>query len=233
MKPLLPYNHIYNRKSGFTLIELLTVIAIVGVLAAILIPTISNVRKKAQSTEAVSNIRQIGAAALLYANENRGQVPGRGNDKTTGGMGVAGALYPYLEARLSDGLPTWPVLTRTYLAIRDPRLPDELLQDGWKWVGYNGIFASYPQGPDDLKKEEKLLRFEEPGKVIYAATGNENLKVNQASNEAQLPLPEAPREGFYFAHDGAVPAVFLDGHAELLEFPIDPRLLNPDYRPTN
>jgi prepilin-type N-terminal cleavage/methylation domain-containing protein len=222
-----------SKLKAFTLIELLTVIAVIAILASILIPSVISVRERAQASKAISNIRQIGNAALLYSNENKGKVPGRGNDSTTNGMGVAGALYPYLEARVSDGFPSWPQLKQTYTAIRDPRLPDELLDGGWKWVGYNGLFADYPQpGPNGSrpnKVEERLLRFDNPSKVIYAATGHENLKVAQASNPAQVPLPASPREGFYFCHDEAVPAVFLDGHAEMLTFPIDPTMLNPDY----
>lgn len=61
---------------AFTLIELLTVIAITGVLAAILIPVIGAVRKSAQSSQCVSNLRQIGVAISLYANDNRGTLPG-------------------------------------------------------------------------------------------------------------------------------------------------------------
>lgn len=223
-----------SQKSAFTLIELLTVIAVIAVLGTLLIPAVLSVRHKAQASKAVSNVRQIGAAALLYANDHGGKVPGRGNDSTTNGMGLAGALYPYLESRLSDGFPDWPQLMRTYRDIRDPRLPDEVLKGNWNWFGSNGLFAQYPKpGPDGRKpdkEERRLLSFEEPSRVIYAASGNENLKVQHASNPAQLPLPDGPREGFYFAHDGATPAVFLDGHAEMVAFPIDPTWLNPDYQ---
>lgn len=59
-------------RAGFTLIELLTVIAIIGVLAAILFPAISNVRKSAQNTQCVSNVRQWTQAAMLYAADHKG-----------------------------------------------------------------------------------------------------------------------------------------------------------------
>ncbi|MFA6959197.1 MAG: DUF1559 domain-containing protein [Opitutaceae bacterium] len=63
------------RREGFTLVELLAVIAIVGVLAAIVIATIGGVRQRAQNATCMSNLRQIGAAALLYASDHHGMLP--------------------------------------------------------------------------------------------------------------------------------------------------------------
>ncbi len=60
---------------GFTLIELLTVIAVVAILAAILLPAIQKVRSNALRAESASNLRQVFAACGLYSNDNDLRMP--------------------------------------------------------------------------------------------------------------------------------------------------------------
>ncbi len=61
--------------SAFTLIELLTVIAIIGILAAIIIPTVGAVREKAQRAVDGNNLREIVKAAQIYAGDNQDKMP--------------------------------------------------------------------------------------------------------------------------------------------------------------
>jgi prepilin-type N-terminal cleavage/methylation domain-containing protein/prepilin-type processing-associated H-X9-DG protein len=60
---------------GFTLIELLVVIAIIAILAAILFPVFSQARDKARQISCLSNMKQIGAAIFMYAQDADEQYP--------------------------------------------------------------------------------------------------------------------------------------------------------------
>ncbi len=55
-----------NRKEGFTLIELLIVIAIIGILAAVLIPNLLNARERAFSTGAQSCLKELSTLEETY-----------------------------------------------------------------------------------------------------------------------------------------------------------------------
>lgn len=63
------------KKKAFTLIELLVVIAIIAVLMGVLLPVLGKARKQAWQAVCKSNLRQIGAAAELYAQDNDNTVP--------------------------------------------------------------------------------------------------------------------------------------------------------------
>jgi len=63
------------RRKGFTLVELLVVIGIIALLISILLPSLNRARETANRVKCGSNMRQIGQAILLYANENKGNYP--------------------------------------------------------------------------------------------------------------------------------------------------------------
>lgn len=64
-----------DRRRGFTLIELLVVIAIIAILAAILFPVFARARAKAQQTKCLSNLKQIGLAFQMYAQDHNELFP--------------------------------------------------------------------------------------------------------------------------------------------------------------
>jgi prepilin-type N-terminal cleavage/methylation domain-containing protein len=63
------------RRDGFTLIELLVVIAIIGILAGLLLPTLSKAREKALTTGSINNLRQIHVLVHTYVDDNQGTWP--------------------------------------------------------------------------------------------------------------------------------------------------------------
>lgn len=121
---------------AFTLIELLVVIAIISILAALLMPSLSGAKKSAKAIQCMNNLKQIGCAVHLYANDNED------------------ALAPiYL-----DSGPGWPTLLGPYLGTKNvnyltpcplvfvcPQVPTRF------GYGHNYQYMGYPYfGPGQL-----------------------------------------------------------------------------------
>ena len=65
-----------NKKSAaFTLIELLVVIAVIGILAGLLLPALAGGKAKARNSVCINNLRQLGMATRLYAEDNSSRMP--------------------------------------------------------------------------------------------------------------------------------------------------------------
>lgn len=73
-----------KKKHGFVLIELLIVIAMIGILAAILLPALARTREAARRTSCANNLMQIGMAFAMYASENENRLPWGGGHNRAG-----------------------------------------------------------------------------------------------------------------------------------------------------
>ncbi|MBN1268946.1 MAG: type II secretion system protein [Kiritimatiellae bacterium] len=137
-----------RERAAFTLIELLAVIAIIMVLAALLFPALQGVQGQAKSSQCKSNLRQLAAAAIAYAADNEGMLPGV-DDKNIGGnywIGTEAFLPGWSPSRWSRWNPTTYGVLMAYLGVtsndaqriyRCPALPARPVGSG---LGSNGMF---------------------------------------------------------------------------------------------
>ncbi len=78
-----------TNKAGFTLVEIMIVVAIIGMLAAIAIPSFMRARTTSQKNACINNLRQIEAAKEQWALENR---------QPQGAAAVTTAVNEYMKA---------------------------------------------------------------------------------------------------------------------------------------
>src|SRR2546423_11170011 len=80
--------------TAFTLLELLVTIFVIGILAALLFPTLARSKASARDTGCLNNLHQIGLALQVYVDENENRVPTMFDSPITAEAGITNPLLP-------------------------------------------------------------------------------------------------------------------------------------------
>jgi prepilin-type N-terminal cleavage/methylation domain-containing protein len=221
------------KRGGFTLIELLTVIAIIGILAAILIPSIGKVRARAKEASKLSNYRQFFIANTMYAADNDGfsvttvdkrdeeyrttpYVANPGNSAPHWTWSLAGYLGAptqgqwlswqaeiYINPYFEDYDPTKRWLIGTGLNTRI-RFPESGLMNAF-WDGWR---------PGDVNSGPTLLSaVTHPEYRIFVGDTAEEYHISQSD---QIDTTQHDDKGMFVLFDGSV--VFYDQEEAALAF---------------
>jgi prepilin-type N-terminal cleavage/methylation domain-containing protein/prepilin-type processing-associated H-X9-DG protein len=224
---------------GFTQIELLVVIAIIAILAAILFPVFAQAREKARQTSCLSNLRQIGTAFAIYAQDYDERLPDRRDLKTA----LPGGFQPWSTWPPSDPRAGWAAL------VLEPYVKHSGL---WTCPSVAGsTLGAAPQVrqlvsavPGAAATGYWLWRFDRPDDPVpldnlWGKTEPQAVSDLQAAGNPQVGFPQGPADvelavDPYFpatiptvpenlrgraVHFGGRNRLFLDGHVKYLRDP--------------
>jgi prepilin-type N-terminal cleavage/methylation domain-containing protein/prepilin-type processing-associated H-X9-DG protein len=191
------------KPNAFTLVELLVVIAVIAILASLLLPALSNAKKRARAVQCgMNNLKQIGAAVHMSAHDN---------DNTL----QLDGLIP--------GNPSWAsmLFTNVGLEQREVFLCPSYKPFVWEnWLNVYGIRADPPTnsatGPNRI-----FFRIDSVNPTEYLLVGDTTSQAQGGFTARQYYRFQvsSPVRTIHARHNGRASGLFLDGHTEFADKP--------------
>jgi prepilin-type N-terminal cleavage/methylation domain-containing protein/prepilin-type processing-associated H-X9-DG protein len=232
--------NIESSRRAFTLIELLVVIGVIGILAGLILPALARAKERAWVTRCLVNQKQIGAAVMLYAEDNEHYPPGRIIGVTQWDL----TLGQYVGAK--DDPSSLDARTLLYMcpSAKVPNLGIRLNYSANPNVFKEIIPGVGPVRADSIKRTADVImvadaiQYEPDGNshaILWGVDGSGGAPIywnNGASANSGSPIPVGPdrdqpsppvdgnKDGsnFRYRHAGAsANASFADGHAERIK----------------
>jgi prepilin-type N-terminal cleavage/methylation domain-containing protein/prepilin-type processing-associated H-X9-DG protein len=172
MTPTTPRHPRKVTLQAFTLIELLTVIAIIGILAAIIIPTVGKVRESAKDATCLSNLKQIGQAALMWSADNkdkffRSDIGTQSPARSYNGVVTNNGKYNDLLAPYAQKSQNGAIGKTIFACPSDNRVQDANLGPRPTGIGYAYNLGIYPAHRiSNANPEVPLVRIRNPSRLI-------------------------------------------------------------------
>lgn len=202
---------LHCRNTAFTLVELLVVMGIVAVLSAVAVPVYSRARQRTLSVKCLSNLRQMGSAAMVYAGEHNMTLPVTSHQVQQGGKSWTLTLQDYAGGKIVFRCPCDENKTRTYTYV------------------INDFLTPNPAGASSLDFS-CLVRIESPAQTVLFAEASATYTNSDHFHFAEYYGGRVPASDFASQvavqrHLGAANYVFADGHMEALTWPAVQALL--------
>jgi prepilin-type N-terminal cleavage/methylation domain-containing protein/prepilin-type processing-associated H-X9-DG protein len=199
-----------RQRGAFTLIELLVVIAIIAILAAMLLPALSRAKRKSHQAACMSNLRQIGLAMRLYADDNDGWLP-----TTTHGSTTNASWIYQLSGQLAN-------VDRIRLCPSDPKREERLAAHAASYTlnEYTAVDLTDPFG-NLLESNRKLDRLRFPTATILTfeisdAVGISAMNDHTHSRQWLLGWSSVTADIQPTRHGSSANCLFADGHVASL-----------------
>jgi prepilin-type processing-associated H-X9-DG protein len=165
------------------LVELLTVITIIGILAAIIIPVAGRVRNSARAAQCQSNVRQIGQFFQLFAADNKNALPTIGSQvQASDGKGWSYALLPYhfseeFRARFSSSIQANPNTIRPPGVFACPGSNFKMSAADYNavvsdYVANSNLLGYYPEVAGETPRPIRITEIASPSQVYLVTDGH-------------------------------------------------------------